>query len=94
MFKFFKQIRIFLFGKPTEIQYVESALRRYKDEKFDLDSSFNPTTDCCQECMTGGRYCDLLDKIERVEAQLIRLKRSKIKKFKKAERRRLWQPPK
>lgn len=94
IYEFFKQLRIFLFGKPTEIKYVAAALRRYKDELDDLDRSFDPAQDCCHDCKYGIYYSDLYNKIYRVEQQLIRLKRSKAKKLKAEKRRRTWQPPK
>jgi len=92
MLSLFKKIRLFLFGKKTEIQYVEAALRRYKDELDDLDRSFDPTRDCCHDCKYGIYYNDLYNKIHRVERQLIRLKRSKAKKIEQDRRRRLWLP--
>jgi hypothetical protein len=80
MLSLFKKIKLFLFGKKTEIQHVEAALRRYKDELDDLDRSFDPRQDCCHDCKYGIYYSDLYDKIYRVELQLKRLKVKKSKK--------------
>ncbi len=92
MLKLFKKLHLLLFGRPTEIQLVEAALIRYRHELFDMQADFDPRYDCCQECKYGSRYCKLQDKIERVEKQLIRLKRNKNKKIKEEKRRRLWMP--
>lgn len=65
------------FKKKTEIQYVEAALKRYRNELFDLSSDFDHTRDCCVTCMTGGYDERLRAKIDRVEKWLAILKKRK-----------------
>ena len=78
--KFWKKVKRALFGPYTEQGFVEASLRRHKDKLFDINSSFDPAYDCCQDCMTGGYYTKLIEKIERIEKQLTRLKNRKKKK--------------
>lgn len=82
MISLFKKIQNFLFGTKTEEQRVAAALYRYKNELYNLNADFDPTTDCCQDCMTSGGYTKLIEKIERVEKQLNRLKNKREKNAK------------
>ncbi len=91
MLKFFKKLRIFLFGRKTEIQYVEAALRRYQSELDNMESNFDQRRDCCQTCKYGSRYIALVEKIVRVKTQLHRLKDLRDKKIRDANKRRKWE---
>jgi len=79
LYKYIKR----LFSYKTEERYVAAALRRYQDELYNLNCDFDPIKDCCQDCMTGGGYTKLIEKIERVEKQLNRLKNKREKNVKK-----------
>lgn len=73
MLKFLQ--RLFLPTKlDTEIKRVSKALERYQYELEEIDSNFNATDHCCQDCLTGGRHSNLQDKIERIILQLEILK--------------------
>ena len=82
MIKIFKKINKFLFGEPTEIEYVEAALKRYNDKLNELDDICEEKNGCCPQCLFGSEYTMLCEKIERVEKWLEILKKRKIK-FKK-----------
>jgi hypothetical protein len=46
--KLYKYIKR-LFSYKTEEQRVAAALYRYKNELYNLNADFDPTTDCCQD---------------------------------------------
>lgn len=73
----FKHIKLWFWPKKTEIEYVEAALARYKLQLAAMDDDFNPADDCCPWCKNYPVYSDLYDKIERVEAWLVILKKRK-----------------
>jgi hypothetical protein len=75
--RFWKKVKRLFFGPWTEIGFVEASLRRYEYKLYEINESFNPANDCCQDCMTGGYYSKLLEKIERIQKQLDRLKAKK-----------------
>lgn len=77
--KFWNKVKRLFFGPWTEIGFVEASLQRYEDKVYEINESFNPDNDCCQDCMTGGYYTELLEKIDRIEKQLQRLKKKKGK---------------
>lgn len=68
--KFFKRIKHFLFGKPTEIEFVEAALKRYNARLNKMNDAWAENGTCCPNCMFGYEYTLLTDKIERVEKWL------------------------
>lgn len=75
-----KKIKRLIFGPYSEIGFVEASLRKHKAKLFDIEDAFDSTQDCCQDCMTGGYYSRLIEKIERIEKQLTRLKEKKKNK--------------
>lgn len=78
--KFWKKVKRVLFGPYTEQGFVEASLRRHKQKLFDIEDAFDCSRDCCQDCMTGGYYTRLIEKINRIEKQLTKLKNRKRKK--------------
>lgn len=77
--KLLRKINRFLFPK-TEIEYVEASLLRHRAEAEDIERQFYELeAPCCVFCFGGSRYSDLIDKIERIETQLKRLKKRKSK---------------
>jgi len=76
-----KRIYKALFGPKTEIEKVEAALRRYRDEYDDMTREFwRAGGGCCPDCAYGSRYFNLGEKIHRVDAWLKILKARKNKR--------------
>lgn len=75
--KLLKKIHRTLFPK-TEIEYVEAALSRYRRRAQAIKDQFaERDAPCCVFCFGGSEYSKLIDKIERVEFQLERLRKRK-----------------
>jgi len=93
MIKYLTKLIKFLFplaieeGQPVpleiEIERVEKALRRHREELSSFNDSFDPSKDCCVDCMTGGYSLKLSEKIVRVEHWLLVLKQRKINRYSK-----------
>lgn len=75
--RFWKKVKRVLFGPHTEIGFVERSLRLHQDKLYDINDAFDSGNDCCQDCMTGGYYSKLVEKIERIEKQLERLRKKR-----------------
>jgi hypothetical protein len=81
--KIFRKIKLFFrpmfeCGKTPlqiEIDRVQSALNKYKQEVWEMDERWAQENGvCCPGCAYGTYYSNLCDKIDRVSEQLDRLK--------------------
>lgn len=60
-----------------EVERVEAALRRYNAALQKMDDEWYAGGICCPSCMHGAPYTTLVEKIERVEAWLVILKKKR-----------------
>jgi hypothetical protein len=77
--KFLTRLKNFIFGKPTEIELIEAALRRY-DQRLDaIQQQWREAGGlCCPGCFSS-EFVTLSNKMERVEKWLAVLKKRKNK---------------
>ena len=53
---FFKRLKNFFFGKPSEIELVERALERYEKRLREMSERARESGTCCETCLFGSEH--------------------------------------